>query len=77
MAQAAIGGVNGRYYEGKRLIARLADQDKDKGIESLPSDNLYIANLPKHFTEDDLHPIVATVGKVEALVVLKDLTTGI
>lgn len=46
VAQKAIAQVNGMPFEGKRLVVRLADQDKDKGITSSPSDNLYIANLP-------------------------------
>jgi len=36
--------------------------DKDKGITSAPCDNLYIANLPKHFRETDLHAIFAPFG---------------
>lgn len=76
VAQAAIAGVNGMLFEGKRLVVRLADQDKDKGITSQPSDNLYVANLPKHFTEVDLTAIFSPYGQIEMLVVLKHLATG-
>eukprot|EP00668_Euglena_longa_P006212 GGOE01007369.1.p1 GENE.GGOE01007369.1~~GGOE01007369.1.p1 ORF type:complete len:517 (-),score=153.81 GGOE01007369.1:1219-2730(-) len=76
VAQKAIAQVNGMPFEGKRLVVRMADQDKDKGITSAPSDNLYIANLPKHFREPDLHAIFSQFGTIVDLVVLKHLATG-
>eukprot|EP00667_Euglena_gracilis_P001507 EG_transcript_1507 len=76
MAQRALKEMNGLVFHGRQLKVRMAHRDKDKGIANKPSANLYISNLPKHFTEEDLADVFSPYGTIISLVVLKHPLTG-
>ena len=77
MAEAAIAGKNGAICDGRRLSVRFADRDKDKGLSSEPSRNLYVANLPQSMTEVEVEELFSKYGEILSLRVLKYLSTGV
>lgn len=77
MAQAAITAMDGRIFDGAKVSARLANRDKDKGINNKPSSNLYVANLPQKVTELDLRVIFSRYGEIHSLRILKYPNTGV
>ena len=77
MAANAIKTMDGRNVEGSSLSVRLANRDKDKGINNKPSSNLYVANLPQKVTELDLRMIFSRYGDIHSLRVLKYPNTGV
>eukprot|EP00668_Euglena_longa_P010277 GGOE01012459.1.p1 GENE.GGOE01012459.1~~GGOE01012459.1.p1 ORF type:complete len:487 (-),score=82.03 GGOE01012459.1:2823-4145(-) len=77
MAQAAIKTLDGRQVDGSKLSVRLANRDKDKGIDNKPSSNLYVANLPQKVTELDLRILFSRYGDILSLRVLKYPNTGV
>eukprot|EP00668_Euglena_longa_P023721 GGOE01029636.1.p1 GENE.GGOE01029636.1~~GGOE01029636.1.p1 ORF type:complete len:540 (+),score=143.91 GGOE01029636.1:224-1621(+) len=76
MAQKALKEMNGLVFHGRQLKVRMAHRDKDKGIANKPSANLYVSNLPKHFTEEELVDVFSPYGTIISLVVLKHPMTG-
>eukprot|EP00667_Euglena_gracilis_P001574 EG_transcript_1574 len=77
MAQAAIKTLDGKQVDGSKLSVRLANRDKDKGIDNKPSSNLYVANLPQKVTELDLRMLFSRYGEILSLRVLKYPNTGV
>lgn len=77
MATNAIKTMDGKNIDGSMLSVRLANRDKDKGINNKPSSNLYVANLPQKVTELDLRMIFSRYGDIHSLRVLKYPNTGV
>lgn len=66
-----------RHPAGGRFIrVKLADHDKDKGVTSRPSSDLYVCNLPDSWSYAELHSTFARYGKVYSLTMFKDSETG-
>uniref|UniRef100_A0A7S1JA44 RRM domain-containing protein n=1 Tax=Eutreptiella gymnastica TaxID=73025 RepID=A0A7S1JA44_9EUGL len=76
MAEAALQKMNGMLYQGRQLKVRMAHRDKDKGVNNKPSANLYVSNLPKHYTETNLRGVFSVYGNIISLVVLRHPLTG-
>ena len=76
MAATALQAMNGMNLQGRQLKVRVAHRDKDKGIANRPSANLYISNLPKHYTETHLRDTFSVYGNIISLVVLRHPLTG-
>ena len=77
MAAKAVENLNGKVLQGSLLKSRLAVHDKDKGFSSKPSANLYVCNLPPHYTVGKLREIFQVYGKIISLVVLTNPTIGV
>eukprot|EP00667_Euglena_gracilis_P000990 EG_transcript_992 len=75
-AQRAVATLDGRVFGGATLKAKMALRDKDKGVDSKPSANLYICNLPTSFTTADLRRTFEPHGRIVSLVALTDPVTG-
>eukprot|EP00668_Euglena_longa_P026329 GGOE01032952.1.p1 GENE.GGOE01032952.1~~GGOE01032952.1.p1 ORF type:complete len:571 (+),score=153.86 GGOE01032952.1:41-1714(+) len=75
-AQHAVNILDGRVFGGATLKAKMALRDKDKGVDSKPSANLYICNLPSSFTTADLRRTFEPHGRIVSLVALTDPVTG-
>ena len=66
-----------RTYIGTSCInVRFAHRDKDKGVSSPPSNNIYVCNLPKTFGEAELYNLFSPFGAICSLIVLEDRKTG-
>ena len=76
MAECALQKMNGMLYQGRQLKVRMAHRDKDKGVNNKPSANLYVSNLPKHYTETNLRGVFSVYGNIISLVVLRHPLTG-
>jgi len=76
MAAAAIAHLDGSSLEGYILSVTPARRDKDKGIESKPSANLYVANLPARYDEPDVQMLFEPYGPIHSLRILRFLDTG-
>eukprot|EP00667_Euglena_gracilis_P006045 EG_transcript_6089 len=75
-AEAAVTEMNGQVVEGKKVLVRLADRDKDKGITNPPNERLYLANLPARYTEAELRRLLERYGTVLKLDLLPLLGGG-
>eukprot|EP00667_Euglena_gracilis_P001107 EG_transcript_1107 len=75
-AQAAVARLDGLVFRGAALKAKMALRDKDKGVNSKPSANLYVCNLPAGFTTDDLRRLFQKFGRIISLVALTNPSTG-
>merc|ERR1712135_11175 len=51
-AQRAIAELNGYHIQNKKL--KVAPCRRGEGGEDIKNANLYVANIPKHYTEDEL-----------------------
>eukprot|EP00667_Euglena_gracilis_P003370 EG_transcript_3382 len=77
MAQAAVTAVNGMMMDDGRFIrVKLADRDKDKGVISGPSPDLYICNLPPEWSYAELHATFSIYGRILSLTIFKDSGNG-
>nr|AGC79110.1 sex-lethal [Nilaparvata lugens] len=68
----AIQKLNGLELLGKRLKVSYARPSTDE----IKDTNLYISNLPKHFTENDLDFLFGKFGQIVQKNILKDKITG-
>ncbi|XP_044260221.1 sex-lethal homolog [Tribolium madens] len=71
-AAKAIQVVNGMNYKNKRLKVSYS---RPPGAD-MKASNLYITNLPKDVTEDDVHRLFSSYGEIIQKSVLKDKITG-
>lgn len=78
MAICAVNTFNSyRLIEGSYpLIVRLADDDKDKGVENSPSDNIYVGNLPLEASTYEVEQMFQGFGVVVSHILLSHLLTG-
>eukprot|EP00667_Euglena_gracilis_P021967 EG_transcript_24236 len=81
--------MNGTPVDGNNLLVKLADRDRGSahaipGLNSLvppsapsmPSDNVFVGNLPPEWTEAELNGVFGTCGAIVTSVVLSDKATG-
>lgn len=71
-ASMAIHQLNGTEILNKRLKVSHARPSTD----DIKDTNLYISNLPKHFTDDDLECLFGKYGQIVQKNILKDKITG-
>lgn len=77
MAQTAVAATNGMMVEeGRSIRVKIADHDKDRGVVSNPSSDLYICNLPPSWSYADLHAAFSHFGKIFSLTIFKDASSG-
>eukprot|EP01125_Pyxidicula_operculata_P008569 TRINITY_DN2868_c0_g1_i3.p1 TRINITY_DN2868_c0_g1~~TRINITY_DN2868_c0_g1_i3.p1 ORF type:complete len:312 (+),score=38.89 TRINITY_DN2868_c0_g1_i3:74-1009(+) len=80
----AIQAMNGIRISNKRLLCKLANMPsnvtshlRNPALQSqIPSNNVYIKPLPKHFTEGDLKSLFGKYGTIEDCKVMIDKQTG-
>eukprot|EP00668_Euglena_longa_P006875 GGOE01008214.1.p1 GENE.GGOE01008214.1~~GGOE01008214.1.p1 ORF type:complete len:519 (-),score=122.67 GGOE01008214.1:1726-3282(-) len=75
-AEVSVAQMNGHVVEGKKILVRLADRDKDKGITNPPNERLYVANLPAQCTQAELRSLLELYGTVLKLDMLPLVGTG-
>jgi len=73
-AQKAIDELNGYQLQNKRL--KVAPCRRGEGGDEIKNANLYIANLPKTMTEDELRAIFEVHGEIVRTKILMDLSTN-
>eukprot|EP00667_Euglena_gracilis_P005826 EG_transcript_5874 len=76
MAIAAQKEMNQKPVGNNFISVQFAHRDKDKGIHSLPSNNVYVCNLPPTYQETDLYALFSPYGGITSLIVLEDRKTG-
>ena len=77
MALHALRAMNRTYIGNNCINVRFAHRDKDKGISSNPSNNIYVCNLPKTYGEAEVYSLFSPFGAISSLIVLEDRKTGI
>lgn len=63
-AVAAVAGLNGRLCSGKLILVKHADADAPYDT---PNENLYIRNIPKKWTEEDLRNHFGPFGEITSV----------
>lgn len=71
-ASRAIASINGIQYYNKRLKVSYA---RPPG-EEIKDSNLYITNLPRNITENDIENLFGEFGDIVQKNILKDKITG-
>eukprot|EP01004_Peranema_trichophorum_P009985 NODE_873_length_2285_cov_46.009713_g745_i0.p1 GENE.NODE_873_length_2285_cov_46.009713_g745_i0~~NODE_873_length_2285_cov_46.009713_g745_i0.p1 ORF type:complete len:370 (+),score=39.79 NODE_873_length_2285_cov_46.009713_g745_i0:66-1175(+) len=73
-AQAAVKAMHGVWVDGRWMNVKMANRDKNKGLRNQPSNNLYLCNLPKHFTQAEVKGLFQSIP-ISNMTILKDSRT--